>query len=59
IDGPLQSNPYPLGKRLRGPLEGFYSAKRGEYRVIYRLNADANTLEITHIMHRRDAYRTR
>jgi mRNA interferase RelE/StbE len=59
IDGPLRSNPYRLGRKLRGPLVGFYSARRGEYRVIYRLKPDEKTLEISHIMHRRDAYRTR
>jgi len=59
IDGPLRMNPYRLGKRLRDPLADFYSARRGEYRVIYRINADDQTLEISHIMHRRDAYRPR
>ena len=56
IDGPLRSNPKRLGKRLRGPLTGFYSARRGEYRDIYRLNTGDETVEISHIMHRRDAY---
>jgi mRNA-degrading endonuclease RelE of RelBE toxin-antitoxin system len=59
IDGPLRSNPYRLGKQLRGPLPDCYSARRGEYRVIYRLNAVDKILEISHIMHRRDAYRPR
>ena len=59
IDGPLRPNPYRLGNRLRAPLTGFYSARRGEYRVIYRIDADGETLEVSHIIHRRDAYRTR
>ena len=59
IDAPLRSNPCRLGKRLRGPLTGFYSARRGEYRVIYRIDADGETLEVSHITHRRDAYWTR
>lgn len=57
IHGPLRSNPYRLGKELRGPLAGYYSARRGGYRIIYRLNHAAAILEIVHIMHRRDAYR--
>lgn len=59
IDGPLRSHSYRLGKQLRAPLADFYSARRGEYRVIYRLNTDTKTPEISHIMHRRDAYRSR
>lgn len=59
IDGPLRSNPSRLGKQLRGPLAGCYSARRGEYRVIYRLDAETQTLEVVHITHRRDAYRPR
>lgn len=59
IDGPLRADPYRLGKALRGPLAGYYSARRGEYRIIYRLNSVAWLLEILRIMHRRDAYRSR
>ncbi|MBA3527794.1 MAG: type II toxin-antitoxin system RelE/ParE family toxin [Propionibacteriaceae bacterium] len=57
IDGPLRSNPYRLSKPLRGPLAGCQSARRGEYRVIFRINEARKTLEILHVMHRRDAYR--
>lgn len=59
IDGPLRSNPRRLGKPLRGPLAGLYSARRGEYRAVYRLDAADTTVGIVHIMHRRDAYRPR
>ena len=59
IDGSLRFDPYRLGKQLRAPLEGFRSARRGEYRVIYRPDAIRQTFEIVHIMHRRDAYRPR
>lgn len=59
IDGPLRSNPYRLGKELRGPLAGFYSGRRGEYRVIHRLQPANKTIEVVHVMHRRDAYRRR
>lgn len=59
IDGPLRSNPYRLVKQLRAPLLGSFSARRGQYRVIYRLHEVERTLDVTHIVHRRNAYRPR
>jgi len=35
------------------------SARRGDYRVIYRINADQHQIEIVAIEHRADAYRPR
>ena len=58
IDGPLRQNPERLGKELRGELEGLRSARRGEYRVLYRLDDSERTIEVVFISHRRDAYRT-
>jgi mRNA interferase RelE/StbE len=40
------------------PLDGYYSARRGTYRIIYRINEEKHTAEIHSIRHRRDAYRT-
>ncbi len=37
VSGPLLDNPHRVGKRLRFDLEGYYSARRGQYRVIYRI----------------------
>ena len=37
VSGPLLDNPHRVGKRLRFELEGYYSARRGPYRVIYRI----------------------
>ena len=36
--GPLASDPYRVGKPLRFDLVGFYSARRGMYRVIYSIH---------------------
>jgi mRNA interferase RelE/StbE len=36
-----------------------YSARRGEYRVIYRIVDEILVIEIVSIVHRRDAYRSR
>ena len=43
INGPLLDNPHRVGKQLRFELKGYYSARRGQYRVIYRIN-DAEVL---------------
>ena len=58
IYGSLSGNPHRAGKRLRFELAGLYSARRGDYRVIYRLGSEARTIEIVTIEHRSDAYRT-
>lgn len=58
ITGPLLDNPHRLGKRLRPPLEDRYSARRGTYRVIYRIDEDIHTVTVVDVAHRRDAYRS-
>ena len=58
IDGPLTANPHRAGKPLEEPFDGYHSARRGTYRIIYRINEDKHTVEIHSIRHRRDAYRT-
>ena len=54
IYGPLASNPQRVGKALRLNLEGLHSARRGDYRIIYRINT---RVTITAIEHRADVYR--
>ena len=58
IDGPLRSNPRRVGKQLREPLFPLYSARRGEYRVLYRIEDRLLLIDVVRITHRRDAYRT-
>ena len=58
VDGPLRENPLRVGKELRGELTGLWSARRGEYRVIYRLDEENRTIHLVLISHRRDAYRS-
>ena len=57
IVGPLLDNPQRVGKRLRAPLDGRHSARRGTYRVIYRIDDTERTVTVIDIAHRRDAYR--
>lgn len=54
IYGPLASNPQRVGKALRLNLEGLHSARRGDYRLIYRVD---ELLTIIAIEHRADVYR--
>ena len=59
IVGPLASNPRKVGKPLRVPLAPLYSARRGEYRVLYRIEDERLVIEVVTIEHRRDAYHRR
>ena len=59
IYGSLAASPYRVGKPLRLGLEGLHSARRGDYRVIYRIDEDLRTVTVMAIEHRSDAYRPR
>lgn len=54
VYGPLASNPQRVGKALRFDLEGLHSARRGDYRIIYRID---ERVTIIAIEHRADVYR--
>ncbi len=56
VNGPLLDSPYRVGKRLRPPLDGKWSARRGQYRVIYQIDDAASTVMVLQVSHRRDAY---
>jgi mRNA interferase RelE/StbE len=55
----LASNPHRLGKPLRFELEGCWSARRGPYRVIYRIDDASHTVSVLAVAHRTDVYRSR
>ncbi|MGE5697069.1 MAG: type II toxin-antitoxin system RelE family toxin [Candidatus Sericytochromatia bacterium] len=57
IRGPLADSPHRVGKPLRGQLAGTYSARRGEFRLIYQVFDDRVVVRVIHIAHRRDVYR--
>lgn len=57
ISGPLLERPKIVGTPLRPPFEGLWRARRGEYRVRYRIIEDSHEIVVLHIDHRRDAYR--
>ena len=57
IVGPSLDNPQHVGKRLRPPLEDRHSARRGTYRVIYRIDDALHRVTVVAIIHRTEAYR--
>ena len=52
----LVAQPHRVGRPLRGQLEGIWSARRGTYRVLYRVRDDVREVVVLRIEHRRDAY---
>ena len=58
IVGPLMENPQRVGKQLMPPLDDRHSARRGTYRVIYRIDDVAGTVTVLAVSPRADAYRT-
>jgi mRNA-degrading endonuclease RelE of RelBE toxin-antitoxin system len=57
ITGPLLEKPHVVGKPLTNELIGYRSARRGAYRVIYRIDDQARTVHVVRIDHRADVYR--
>ena len=53
---PLADNPHRVGRPLRLGLEGLHSARRGYFRIIYRV--DDKQVTIIAIEHRADVYRS-
>ena len=57
--GPLLEAPERVGHPLQRQLDGYWSARRGAYRIVYRLERDAETVRVVRIEHRSDVYRLR
>jgi mRNA interferase RelE/StbE len=58
IIGPLLENPRRVGKQLMAPLDDRHSARRGTYRVIYRIDDQQMTVTVLAVSSRSDEYRT-
>jgi mRNA interferase RelE/StbE len=52
ITGVLAENPHRVGMALGPPFAGMHSARRGSYRVTYRIDEKSHAVEIMHIDHR-------
>ena len=57
VFGDLAREPRRVGKPLRRELAGLYSARRGPYRVLYRIYDDDSVVLIQRVDHRADVYR--
>lgn len=55
----LVREPRRVGRPLRGDLAGIWSARRGTYRILYRVRENPREVVVLRIEHRRDAYRPR
>lgn len=59
ITGPMLDSPRRVSVALRDELEGLWSARRGTYRVLYRIDDVRRGVVVLRVAHRRDAYRPR
>jgi mRNA interferase RelE/StbE len=59
ITGPQLDNPKRVGAPLRGGVEGIWSARRGTYRVLYRVDEDNREVIVLGVGHRLDINRPR
>jgi mRNA-degrading endonuclease RelE of RelBE toxin-antitoxin system len=59
ITGPLVEHPRRLGRQLRNEFGGVWSASRGTFRVLYRIDEAAREVVVLQVNHRASAYRRR
>lgn len=58
LRGDLAANPRRVGKAMRGPeAAGMWTARRGAFRILYRIEDDRLVILVLTIDHRRDVYR--
>jgi mRNA-degrading endonuclease RelE of RelBE toxin-antitoxin system len=59
VTGALLREPRRVGKPLRRELAGVWSARRGTYRILCRINDAQHEVVILRVEHRGDVYRPR
>lgn len=59
VYGPLADNPARVGQPLHLDLAGHHAARRGDYRIVYRIDDRARAVRIVAVDHRSDVYRRR
>lgn len=57
--GDLAKAPRRVGKPLERELAGLFGARRGPYRLLYRIDDEARVIHIVDVDHRSDVYRPR
>lgn len=58
IFGALADDPRRVGAPLQKPFEGQWRARRGEYRIRYRIDEEGHVVYVLDVDHRRDVYRS-
>ena len=56
LDDDLAAEPHRVGKPLRPPLDGTWTARRGTYRILHEVDDNTRTVTVTAIEARADAY---
>jgi mRNA interferase RelE/StbE len=59
LTGPLLEQPHRIGTPLRRELVGLHSARRGTFRILYRIDDDRRVVTVMRVEHRSDVYRPR
>jgi mRNA-degrading endonuclease RelE of RelBE toxin-antitoxin system len=52
----LAVNPHRVGRPLFGPLAGCHGARRGTYRIVYRIDESSRIVHVLDVDHRSDIY---
>lgn len=55
-DAALAANPHRVGKPLFGPLAGCHGARRGTYRIVYRIEQNSRVVHVLAIDQRSEIY---
>ena len=59
ITGPVAETPARLSKPLTNEFTAYRTARRGDYRVLVRIDESGRVALVVRIDHRADVYRTR
>jgi mRNA interferase RelE/StbE len=57
--GALCEEPEQVGRPLLREIAGYHSARRGRYRIIYRIVVEDHIVRVVRIEHQSDVYRDR
>jgi mRNA interferase RelE/StbE len=57
VYGSLADNPQRVGRALHLELVEHHAARRGEYRIVYRIDEEVRAVVVVHVDHRGDVYR--
>ncbi len=57
VFGAVAAEPQRIGKPLQRELSGSFGARRGPYRILYRIDEEVELVTVLRIAHRADIYR--